>query len=134
MAPTLAEVIAFLDRERIRATYGAVAGMLGVTPHSIERLGHRSTRVSWIVNAATHQPVGFRPDELAPDLATNPIVIRTTGELRRRIAATGVERRAETQRTCRRRQTMRLLARLRVGRMRPAHDGVPELVHDEVHC
>jgi hypothetical protein len=89
MIPTLAEVIAFLSRERIRATYGAVAGVLGVAPHSIgERLGPRCARVSWIVNAATHQPVDFRPDELAPDLATNPAVIRTPGELRRRIAAT----------------------------------------------
>jgi hypothetical protein len=94
MIPTLAEVIAFLSRERIRATYGAVAGVLGVAPHSIgERLGPRCARVSWIVNAATHQPVDFRPDELAPDLATNPAVIEWAGATAHRASRSRPRRR-----------------------------------------
>jgi hypothetical protein len=54
MDPRLADIIRFLHQERVRATYGAVAGVLGVVPQSMgARLGPHTIEASWIVNAKT---------------------------------------------------------------------------------
>jgi hypothetical protein len=86
MDPTLAEIITFLNENRLRATYGAVAEILGVVPRSMgARLGPRHIEASWIVSAETGFPTGYSPTEIHPDLRTSSPLIRTGDDLRDRM-------------------------------------------------
>jgi len=86
MDPKLAEIVAFLNRSHLRATYGAVAEILGVAPRSMgTRLGPRHIEASWIVNAETGLPTGYSPSEIHPDLTTSSPLIRTGDDLRERM-------------------------------------------------
>jgi len=86
MDPTLAQIITFLSKSRVRATYGAVAEVLGVVPRSMgARLGPHNIEASWIVSAETGLPTGYSPTEIHPDLTTNSPLIRTGEDLRERM-------------------------------------------------
>lgn len=86
MDPRLAEIIRFLNQEKVRATYGAVAGVLGVVAQSMgARLGPHTPEASWIVNAKTGRPTGYAAGEVHPDLTMDPVIITTADELRRRM-------------------------------------------------
>jgi hypothetical protein len=79
---TLAEIVACLNDTRIRATYGAVAAVAGGIAQSIGgRLGMRRPEASWVVNAATRLPSGYRREELHPELGCNSRIITTGKEL-----------------------------------------------------
>ena len=79
------KIIQFLNREQIRATYTAVAGILGVQPISMgARLGPHSVEKSWIVSKKTGKQTDYTADEIHPALS-NSDVIQTTRELRRRM-------------------------------------------------
>jgi hypothetical protein len=91
---SLDEVIRFLNDERIRVTYGAVAGLLGVPPRGLgSHLGSRRPEVSWIVNAQTGVPTDYNRQEIHPDLFSKAEIIRTGSELVLRMAAWKVKRR-----------------------------------------
>ena len=61
---TLEEILALLNAEEIRATYGAVAEALGVPPRALEvRLGARRPEVSWIVSTESGLPNGYDQSE-----------------------------------------------------------------------
>lgn len=62
-------VVDRLDRQYQRATYSAVAGLLGVPQQSLMKGLPKSPRYSWIVNAKTGQPTGY------PDEAVHPALI-----------------------------------------------------------
>jgi hypothetical protein len=50
---SLDEILQFLNHDKVRATYGAVAEVLGVIPRSMgARLGTRRPEASWIVSAS----------------------------------------------------------------------------------
>jgi hypothetical protein len=84
----LDEIIRFLNDERVRVTYGAVAAMLGVPPRGLgSRLGSHRIEVSWIVNAETGLPTDYNRHEIHPDLFSKAEIIRTGSELVLRIAA-----------------------------------------------
>ncbi len=86
MDPKLAEIITFLNENRVRATYGAVAEILGVVPRSMgARLGPRHAEASWIVSAETGLPTGYSPTEIHPDLRSNSPLIRSGDDLRERM-------------------------------------------------
>ena len=86
MDPELAEIVTFLNNSRVRATYGAVAEILGVVPRSMgARLGPRHIEASWIVSAATGLPTGYSPAEMHPDLRPSSPLIRTGDDLRERM-------------------------------------------------
>jgi hypothetical protein len=86
MDPTLDEIITFLNNSRVRATYGAVAEILGVVPRSMgARLGSHHVEASWIVSAATGLPTGYSPTEIHPELRTSSPLIRTGDDLRERM-------------------------------------------------
>jgi hypothetical protein len=86
MDPKLAEIITFLNDNRVRATYGAVAEILGVIPQSMgARLGPRHIEASWIVSAETGLPTGYSPTEIHPDLRSSSPLIRTGDDLRDRM-------------------------------------------------
>jgi hypothetical protein len=85
---TLAEVLAFLNAEQIRATYGAVGELLGVNPKAMGgRLGPRTVDASWIVNAETGLPTDYRGDEMHPALMRREEILRTGTGLVMRMTA-----------------------------------------------
>ena len=82
---SITAILDFLGREKIRATYGAVAGVLGTSPQSIGRmLGDRRPEVSWVVNAKGC-PTGYVSHEMHPDLFSKGEIIATSGELLERM-------------------------------------------------
>ena len=86
MDPKLAEIIRWLNERKVRATYGAVAAVLGVRPQSMgARLGPHSLEASWIVNASTSLPTGYESSEIHQDVRKSTELIRTGNELRRKM-------------------------------------------------
>jgi len=82
MDPGLDKFIAFLDRNKIRATYGGVADAAGLPHRSVGGLlGERCPRASWVVNAATGEPTGYSQIEKHPDLNTGAEIITTGDDL-----------------------------------------------------
>lgn len=78
---TLDTIIDTLDRNRQRATYGAVAGLLRTTPRKVMTGRPRDPRHSWVVSRSTGQPTKYPPEQVHPELETNPKVIITHEEL-----------------------------------------------------
>ena len=79
---SIEEVLDCLNRTKTRATYGAVAEVIGGLARGVgQRLGHRRPAASWVVNATSGLPSGYAPAEMHPDLRTAPLV-RTGNELR----------------------------------------------------
>jgi hypothetical protein len=80
------EVLLFLNHEKVRATYGAVAECIGVIPQAMgERLGERTPEASWVVSAEDGRPTGYADSEMHPDLFRSKEVIADASELRERI-------------------------------------------------
>jgi hypothetical protein len=85
---SLAEIIRFLNHEQVRATYRAVAGVLGVIPRTMgAKLGPRCVEASWIVSTATGLPTDYDQDEMHPALLHKIEIIATGRELTRRMSA-----------------------------------------------
>ena len=83
----LREIVRFLNDEQIRATYGAVADIVGGILHSIGLLlGPRCAEASWVVNAKTRLPTGYHPSEMHPALLERYEIITSGHELGRRVA------------------------------------------------
>jgi len=90
----LDEIVRFLNDERIRATYGAVAGLLGIIPRGLgSNLGSHRPEVSWIVNAETGLPADYDRQEIHPELFSRAEIIRTASELVLRMATWKVKKR-----------------------------------------
>lgn len=86
--PRLDEIVEFLNDDQTRATYGAVAGVLGVPPISLgARLGRRRIEASWIVSASSGLPTGYGEREMHPALLSKAEVITNADEFRRRFAS-----------------------------------------------
>jgi hypothetical protein len=74
-------VIAALNRHQQRATYSAVAALLGQSPRL---LMHKQPRVqgnSWIVSKTTGRPTGYPDADVHPALSANDIVLTTRDDL-----------------------------------------------------
>ena len=83
----LTDVLRFLNDARMRATYGAVASVLGVPSRSMgARLGARRPEASWVVNSETGLPTDYEQADWHPDLFAAPSVIRTGHELTLQLA------------------------------------------------
>jgi hypothetical protein len=79
---SLDEIVEVLDRHGRRATYGAVAALLGHSPRSLLRGRERGRRFSWIVNRETGLPTGYAEEQIDPRLKDSGPVIVSDGELR----------------------------------------------------
>ena len=80
----LLEILDFLNDRKIRATYGAVAGYLGVKPRSMgSLLGERSPRASWVVSVKDGMPTDYPPEHMHPDLQRISLIIETADALDR---------------------------------------------------
>jgi hypothetical protein len=85
---TLSEILEFLNAEEVRATYGAVAGLLGVIPRGLgAQLGPHTPERSWIVNADTGLPTDYTQDERHRALMRRGEIISSGMELAMRMTA-----------------------------------------------
>jgi alkylated DNA nucleotide flippase Atl1 len=83
----LDEILCFLNHEQVRATYGAVAELLGVTPRSMgSLLGPRRPEASWIVSVNNGLPTDYSQDEWHPELLSHAEVIGSGSVLRLKIS------------------------------------------------
>jgi len=89
---TLDGIIDALNAGQLRATYGAVAGVLGVI--AIGVMGDRDNchRNSWIVATDNGLPTGYLEDEMHPNLTRLPIVLATPKRLQRFLDGQGPPR------------------------------------------
>jgi hypothetical protein len=78
---TLDEILDALEHSRQRATYGAVASLLGKTPRMLMRGRERDRHHSWVVNRTSGKPTGYDDELLHPELALNDHVIDSREEL-----------------------------------------------------
>ena len=66
-------VLAFLNHEKRRCTYGALADTLGVLPQAVgQYLGEIRQEASWVVRKETGMPTGYPPDKLAKEFPKDP--------------------------------------------------------------
>lgn len=75
------QIVDALVRAKRRATYGAVAGVLGRPPRSLMVGKPKDARHSWIVSSASGLPTGYEADHIAPGLASSPEPIADAREL-----------------------------------------------------
>jgi len=73
---SLEEILKFLNDEQVRATYGAVAEVLGVIARSMGSLvGPRRPEASWIVSAENGLPTDYDQSEWHPALLSRGEII-----------------------------------------------------------
>lgn len=81
------QIVDLLDAHAQRATYGAVARVVGTSPRSLMGGRERGRRYSWIVNRSTGLPTGYQPDQIDPRLPESGPVIASDADLRTWLAA-----------------------------------------------
>lgn len=79
---SLDQILELLERYRVRATYGAVAGYLRQTPMFLMNGIARAPKYSWVVSKETSEPTGYTPDQIHPDLRQNKMVLVDETDLR----------------------------------------------------
>lgn len=84
---TLDEIVDQLDQHGQRATYGAVARLLGHSPRSLLKGRERGRRFSWIVNRETGLPTGYNDDQIDPRVKESGAIISDYAELDRWLAS-----------------------------------------------
>jgi hypothetical protein len=79
---SLEEILVCLNGELVRATYGAVAELLGVNPRSMGiLLGPRRPEASWIVSAENGLPADYDQAEWHPALLSRGEIITSARAL-----------------------------------------------------
>ena len=79
---TINEILSALNAHKIRATYGAIGGMLGIPPIGVgARLGDMRPEASWVVSAKNGRPSGYSERYCHPELYSFGVVIRTKDQL-----------------------------------------------------
>ena len=79
---TLDGIVEQLAQHHQRATYGAVAALLGRPPRSLMQGRGRAPQFCWIVSAGTRMPTGYAPEERDPRLEERPEVLANEESLR----------------------------------------------------
>ena len=87
MTHNLDDIIAALNQHQQRATYSAVAAVVGQTPRLLMRGKPREAANSWIVSKTTGRPTGYADTDVHPQLTANAAVLRTREELTAWLAA-----------------------------------------------
>ena len=79
---TIEHILEALNKQKIRAKYGAVGQVLGIHPRNVGKLlGQRRPEASWIVSAETGKPSRYPASECHKDLYTNPTILRSGEQL-----------------------------------------------------
>lgn len=81
-AACLKLIIEKLDEKHQRATYGAVAGIVGLLARSVMSGKPRIHKNSWVVAKANHLPTGYSDAEMHPALLERTLVLVTPNYLR----------------------------------------------------
>lgn len=81
------QILDRLNQARQRATYGAVAAVVGSAPRTLMTGRERDLRHSWIVSRKSGQPTGYEADQVHPDLLRSERVLETREDLERWLAA-----------------------------------------------
>lgn len=77
----LDDILSKLDRNQQRATYSAVAALVGEAPRSLMRDKPRSPNTSWVVSKSTGLPTGYKDTDVHPQLTANEKVLSSGEEL-----------------------------------------------------
>lgn len=85
------QILDELDTARQRATYGAVAAVVGVSPRGLMSGRERSQRHSWVVNLRTGLPTDYAEELMHPELASNSTILKTKDDLTAWLASRGVQ-------------------------------------------
>jgi len=80
-AVTLDSILDALDTARQRATYGAVAAVVGVSPRALMSGRERNQRHSWVVNLKSGLPTDYSAELMHGELTANAMIIRTKDDL-----------------------------------------------------
>lgn len=75
------DIVATLARHKQRATYGALAGILGGLARSVMSGESKTANNSWVVAAKTGLPTGYTKSEMDPDLKIKSKIISDGDEL-----------------------------------------------------
>jgi len=82
MSYTIDDILEALNKHQIRATYSAVAALLGVHQRRVSQLlGNRRPFASWVVAKSTGMPTGYLKANLHKELQSNPNVIGNPDDL-----------------------------------------------------
>lgn len=88
MAPTeqivshsLDSIVEQLDHFQQRATYGAVAGVLNLSPRNLMAGRTRNQRDSWIVTHHTGLPTGYKVDQVHPEIGSREEILNSAKDL-----------------------------------------------------
>jgi alkylated DNA nucleotide flippase Atl1 len=84
---TIDEILDALDHGRQRATYGAVAALLGTSPRTLMAGRQRDQRHSWVVSRKSGEPTGYTPEQIHPELREKPEIFETKEALEQYLAA-----------------------------------------------
>lgn len=87
----LDQILDALNAHRQRATYGAVAAVIGAAPRTLMSGRDRDQRHSWVVSRKTGQPTGYEPDQIHADLQAVPHVIESRDELDKWLSSASAE-------------------------------------------
>jgi len=80
-ARTRDTIVELLDRFHQRATYGALAGVLGKAPRSVMQGLPRNRRPSWVVNQDSGEPSEYHKLQQHPALKERDSVLMSPAEL-----------------------------------------------------
>jgi hypothetical protein len=78
---TLDLILDMLDRFHQRATYAAVADLLGTPHRSLMQDSPKNKRHSWIVAKSSGLPTGYPRSAIHPELKSRPRILDTTADL-----------------------------------------------------
>ena len=87
LALSLDRIVDLLDQHGQRATYGAVARLVGHSPRSLLKGRDRGRRYSWIVNRETGLPSGYAEDQIDRRLPASGPVLADHAELQAWLAS-----------------------------------------------
>ncbi len=75
---TIDQILMALNKHKVRATYSAVGSVLGCTSESVATryLRDRRPEASWVVNSESMEPIGYKSDDVHPDLMLHSMIIR----------------------------------------------------------
>jgi alkylated DNA nucleotide flippase Atl1 len=77
----LDDILDLLDQHHQRATYGAVAELVGTGPNIVMGNRPRDPRHSWVVNRETELPTGYTTAQMHPQLRERDTVFHDANSL-----------------------------------------------------
>jgi len=77
----LAQLVAALAKNTQKATYTAVAGLVGLPARTVMHALLKDPQGEWVVAKQSHQPTGYSTNQLRPQLKSNSSVIASTAVL-----------------------------------------------------